>query len=630
MSSEPSISTVSETLTERSEHPVREFLVACGLDVGQFPRVRFIVETPKRLFSNHQVYIPLRIPGRSGFIYESFCRVLRMTDIPAAQGDTYRHRHFIEIELRIEENPILESEHHAAFSFISGEVECPSCRSMFLPDASILDSSSIKISCPNCLHYWTIRVDSPALVSPKPTLLTDQYYHKPAEVKNEIAKWKSAELDAGTEKDLQYFPHRFVETTEGASLEWFFGNQSVLEDKPAEMENDFEVLSKSLVNHLMFHYLLNDREKDHRSNLETTEVFRKSRVKAKSDNLEETEPSIPIPNSLVAIENVQQETVGSSGLEKIEELQNQDEQAFNQTTYASQQLDGVVSPSVVRNFQISSQQFDSYNQRDVERKTKRKMLAIAASLVLGFGLVASVGNFYLESQKAQSLVQREEVLVKEKKEFEAVQATQNKELKQAVSDQGLKPKEQEVKKEASKNLPSQNEALNESLSKIDLSSNVAVSKELKVAEKPEVEKKSVKTVEEVPVIKEAKADSKNDLRASKEIENKNTDANRIAQEAFRNAYFRQGVVYLDLKKYDEAIEEFKKVIELDPKHSASYRNLGIAQLYTKKFNDALRNLEEFLKIEKNKSSDRDTIVQIVSQLKETLGESQQTDQVSLQ
>ena len=45
------------------------------------------------------------------------------------------------------------------------------------------------------------------------------------------------------------------------------------------------------------------------------------------------------------------------------------------------------------------------------------------------------------------------------------------------------------------------------------------------------------------------------------------------------AYYNRGLSYASIEEYDKAIEDFKRVIELNPNFPEAYHLLGLAQEY---------------------------------------------------
>lgn len=255
--------------------PVRDFLAACGFSVENFPHIRLVLEIPKKLLKNSQSFVPLRIPAKPGLVFESFARVIRVCEIPTA---TEGHRKLLEVDWYIDENPMLEAECHAAFSFVSSDVQCPSCKSIFLPDAQVVDEACIRISCPSCLHYWTIRVESPQLSKPLPRLLTDVFYREPMKLKKILSS--AAIHYPGAQ---EYFPTQFKLWEDELSMGWLFEDRKgfvELDSKSAH--DDFDILWKSFLNSQFHLYFSESREPKMTSSLDNTEIFRKSEIQQKA------------------------------------------------------------------------------------------------------------------------------------------------------------------------------------------------------------------------------------------------------------------------------------------------------------------------------------------------------------
>ncbi|NTW32835.1 MAG: OmpA family protein [Bacteroidetes bacterium] len=86
-------------------------------------------------------------------------------------------------------------------------------------------------------------------------------------------------------------------------------------------------------------------------------------------------------------------------------------------------------------------------------------------------------------------------------------------------------------------------------------------------------------------------DSYNNTDALKELDNAIK-----ADEKFIEAYMLKGDIYTDLKKYELAITNYKKAIEIDPDFfSNNYLTLAIAELSIGKYQDTKNDLEIYIK-----------------------------------
>ena len=62
-------------------------------------------------------------------------------------------------------------------------------------------------------------------------------------------------------------------------------------------------------------------------------------------------------------------------------------------------------------------------------------------------------------------------------------------------------------------------------------------------------------------------------------------------------YYNDGVSYLDLGKYDEAITAFTKAIEIDPKTSAIYYNRGTAYFVLEAYQKAIDDYSKAIELD---------------------------------
>ena len=64
-------------------------------------------------------------------------------------------------------------------------------------------------------------------------------------------------------------------------------------------------------------------------------------------------------------------------------------------------------------------------------------------------------------------------------------------------------------------------------------------------------------------------------------------------------HFDQGLAYLDGERYDEAITEFTKAIELDPYCAVAYTNRGIAYCQKGIFDQAIANFNKVIELDRS-------------------------------
>jgi outer membrane protein OmpA-like peptidoglycan-associated protein/Tol biopolymer transport system component len=64
---------------------------------------------------------------------------------------------------------------------------------------------------------------------------------------------------------------------------------------------------------------------------------------------------------------------------------------------------------------------------------------------------------------------------------------------------------------------------------------------------------------------------------------------------FIDAYLLRGYIYQDQKEFELCIEDFKKVLELNPKLDIAYYNIAQVQIKAEKYDEAIENLNHYLK-----------------------------------
>ncbi len=276
----------SLTQPDLGTHPVKSFLHECGMDTSGFPSFRLLIETTEKYIRSSGLRIPLRIPGQPGLIYESYCRILRVLEVPAITKT--HHRKFLEIEWSIEEVPVLETESHPSLFFLAGETACPSCRESFQPHPDIIDEVSVRIVCPQCLHQWIMKIESGLKSNVAGVqLLLDAFYENPSHLRRALR-----EEHPGTAET--YFPVAFEAWNSGSSLDWLFGDQKGWFAITAPGEINLEVLGKSLINTFCKEYFIKSRLTNSADPLEQTEITRKE------DTLTPTDTSMTTTVSIAA------------------------------------------------------------------------------------------------------------------------------------------------------------------------------------------------------------------------------------------------------------------------------------------------------------------------------------------
>jgi len=63
------------------------------------------------------------------------------------------------------------------------------------------------------------------------------------------------------------------------------------------------------------------------------------------------------------------------------------------------------------------------------------------------------------------------------------------------------------------------------------------------------------------------------------------------------AYQNRGSVFLDLRRYDEAIADFNKVIEMRPHNARAYLGRGVARAFKRQFTSAIGDLNRAIELD---------------------------------
>ena len=88
-------------------------------------------------------------------------------------------------------------------------------------------------------------------------------------------------------------------------------------------------------------------------------------------------------------------------------------------------------------------------------------------------------------------------------------------------------------------------------------------------------------------------------KAASKIESTNSNHEPVPDPVQDNTvkYYEQGWAYLEENQYDEAIGEFEKCIEIDPKFKKAYCNLGVIYIKKKSYTKAINELKEAISID---------------------------------
>ena len=62
-------------------------------------------------------------------------------------------------------------------------------------------------------------------------------------------------------------------------------------------------------------------------------------------------------------------------------------------------------------------------------------------------------------------------------------------------------------------------------------------------------------------------------------------------ETAKRKYVESGMKYMEQKKYDSAVIQFKKALQVDPRYAEAHYQLGMAQLDLQHYQDGLQRAE---------------------------------------
>ena len=83
-------------------------------------------------------------------------------------------------------------------------------------------------------------------------------------------------------------------------------------------------------------------------------------------------------------------------------------------------------------------------------------------------------------------------------------------------------------------------------------------------------------------------------------------------------FMNLGLAYFELKRYDEAVDSFEKVVKLEPTNWRAYKNLGVVYLdYLNKADRGKANLRRYLNLVEGTSFDTEEADGIRGKLNQT-------------
>ena len=86
---------------------------------------------------------------------------------------------------------------------------------------------------------------------------------------------------------------------------------------------------------------------------------------------------------------------------------------------------------------------------------------------------------------------------------------------------------------------------------------------------------------------------------------------------YRQVHYERGLVYSDAGRYEQAIKNFTKAIDLDPDCTVVYYDRGMAYKEINEYQDAINDFEQFLVLVPT-AKNKDKILAVIEELKEKL------------
>ncbi len=523
----------STTVADGAQHPVHDLLKELGFDVSRFPVVRCVLETSEKDIRVGRMIFPLRVPAQPGYVYDSIARITRTLEIP--QTGQKSHRKFLEIEWVISEIPTIDEDNHAALSFLAAQLECVWCHEPFIPDPEVINESSVRISCPNCLNYWSVSVASQSKKSKTPELLLDLFQRDMAKLKKFILRWTDGPVSSHDKNYFQYFPFNFEGWTEQTSKDLLFEDSFGWTSLSNGGAKDFESLFRGFINSLSVDYLRTLFASMASSQLEQTEIQRKTDVAKKEEAarlaIQEIIPTAPPAPS-----------------EQFEQTENTPTQKQSAAMAGSQRFSWAQPTTQVK-------EFDPATVPPPSARPGVSKSLLAAGLFFAAVLIGAILVVTQESTPVATSLSSNVTPSAQAPEATTTQVLQNQSVTPLPAE--VTPSEQST------------EAMNQ---------QILAAREI--------------------VRDDNSSKSKVSANAKKKSQRVAQTLNREQVEIVDSA-FRQGMLHLKLQQAREAISEFQKVLALNPKHAGAHRGLGLAEVYEQNFDNAIRALSQYLELSRN-------------------------------